>query len=325
MTEEDYEYDVGLSFADEQREYVEQVADELKSRGIRPFYDDYETGKMWGKDLYAYLSDIYQYTCRYCVIFVSKEYASKVWTNQERKSAQARALQEKREYILPARFDDTPIEGLPDTVGYVNLTDMSPQQLADLIQEKLGQPTRRQYLPPTLDRLFERLDISDDSDLQEIAYRHAHFFLRALTRMSDEERRAVTVAIRYGCPTELPDNIHINSDLLRRLTGESEPRLARLLSGTKSLGFSCTTREDEEHPAEIMGVELRGSDFFCLGWLNLNSNPEEEDQLPALLVARTMIKVATENYCEEHGTEFLDRLDFSQLASATVSRELSGI
>lgn len=322
MAAKDYEYDVGLSFAGEQRAYVERVADELRSRGIRPFYDDYEVETMWGKDLYAYLSDIYQHTCRYCVLFISKEYASKVWTNQERKNAQARALQEKREYILPARFDGTPIEGLPDTVGYVDLTDVSPEQLADLIQEKLGQPTRNHYLPPTLDRLYERLGISDDAALQEIAELHAHFFLRALTRMSDEERRAVLAAIRYGCHTELPKNVHINSDLLRRITGESEPGLARLLSGIRSLGFRCTTRQDEGHPTEMLGVELRGSDFFCLSWVNLSSNPEEDDLLPALLVARTMIKVATENYCEEHGTDFLERLDFSQLASATVSREL---
>jgi hypothetical protein len=34
-----------------------------------------------------------------------------------------------------------------------------------------------------------------------------------------------------------------------------------------------------------------------------------------------MVAGATENYCEEHGAEFLDRLDFSQLASSTASRE----
>lgn len=322
MVGNDYEYDVGLSFAGEQRQYVEQVADELSSRGIRVFYDDYETGKLWGKDLYAHLSDIYQNTCRYCVIFISEEYASKVWTNQERISAQARALKEKHEYILPARFDDTQIEGLLDTVGHVDLNEISPEELANLIHEKVGQPTRHQYLPPTLDRLFDRLSIVDDSDLQDIAYTHAHFFLKALGRMDDEERTAVVMAIRYGCPAELPDNVHIHSDLLRRLTGESEPKLARLLSRVRSLGFKCIHRQDDEHPVELLGVELRGSVFCCLSWTNLNSNVEEEDRLSALLVARTMIQVATENYCEEHGTEFLERLDFLQLASATVSREL---
>ena len=121
MNETDFEYDVALSFAGEQREYVEEVAKDLKSRGILVFYDDYERGALWGKDLYAHLSDVYYRMCRYCIIFVSAEYAAKVWPNLERRSAQSRALKEKQEYILPARFDGTEIPGLLDTVGYIDL------------------------------------------------------------------------------------------------------------------------------------------------------------------------------------------------------------
>ena len=95
MVEEYFEYDVGLSFAGEQRDYVGQVANELKVRGIRVFFDDYERETLWGKDLYAHLSEVYQHMCRFCVIFVSEEYAAKVWPTRERESAQARALKEK--------------------------------------------------------------------------------------------------------------------------------------------------------------------------------------------------------------------------------------
>lgn len=38
----DFAYDVALSFAGEQRVYVQKVAAALRRRGIRPFYDDYE-------------------------------------------------------------------------------------------------------------------------------------------------------------------------------------------------------------------------------------------------------------------------------------------
>ena len=140
---------------------------------IRTFYDQYEKVNLWGKDLYAHLNEIYQNMCRYCVIFVSEEYAAKVWTNRERQSAQARAIEEKREYILPARFDDTQIPGLLDTVGYIDLSETSPQQLGDLIAEKLGKEVRQNYLPPTLDRLFERLGIEDDMEAQNEAGSHA--------------------------------------------------------------------------------------------------------------------------------------------------------
>lgn len=46
-------YDVALSFAGEDRKYVEAVAVELKKLGIQVFYDKFETTDLWGKDLYS--------------------------------------------------------------------------------------------------------------------------------------------------------------------------------------------------------------------------------------------------------------------------------
>ena len=117
----DYEYDVALSFAGEDRNYVEKVSSYLKRKGIKFFYDDYEKVKLWGKDLYVHLDDIYQKKATFCIMFLSKHYAEKVWTNHERQSAQARAFQEKNEYILPARFDNTEIPGIKPTTGYIDL------------------------------------------------------------------------------------------------------------------------------------------------------------------------------------------------------------
>ena len=48
-----YQYDVCLSFAGENRRYVDSVANELRGLGIRVFYDRYEQVELWGKDLYA--------------------------------------------------------------------------------------------------------------------------------------------------------------------------------------------------------------------------------------------------------------------------------
>jgi hypothetical protein len=129
---------VALSFAGEDRQYVEQVAADLKTRGIRVFYDRFEEANLWGKNLYTHLHDVYRSKAHFTVVFVSKNYATKPWTNHERESAQARAFTEHGEYILPARFDDTEIPGVAPTVGYVNLASRSPHELADLICEKLA-------------------------------------------------------------------------------------------------------------------------------------------------------------------------------------------
>lgn len=132
-----YKYDVALSFAGENREYVEGVATHLKSSGINVFYDLFEQVELWGKDLYTHLDDIYRNKARFCVIFISEFYQRKSWTNHERKSAQARAFQKKEEYILFARFDDTEIPGVRPTVGYISLREFTPEQFAQIVIQKL--------------------------------------------------------------------------------------------------------------------------------------------------------------------------------------------
>ena len=133
----DFKWDVCFSFAGEDRAYVEQVASSTRARGISVFYDDYYRVELWGRDLYVHLDEVYRKKSHYCVLFVSSHYAKKLWTNHERRSAQARAFIENSEYILPARFDNTEIPGIPPTVGYIDLNDFSPEEFADIIAEKV--------------------------------------------------------------------------------------------------------------------------------------------------------------------------------------------
>ena len=138
MKNNSYEYDVALSFAGENRAYVEEVANSLSKKGIKVFYDLFEEANLWGKNLYEYLTEIYQNKARYTVMFISGFYNQKLWTNHERVSMQARAFQESREYILPVRFDDTEIPGILRTVGYIDLQQKTPEELAILIEKKLA-------------------------------------------------------------------------------------------------------------------------------------------------------------------------------------------
>jgi hypothetical protein len=131
-------YDVALTFAGEDRAYVDEVAKGLKAAGVDVFYDDFEKVNLWGKNLVDHLAEIYQHKSRYVVMFISEHYVRKAWRQDERQNAQARALVAKEEYILPARFDDTAVPGMTNTVGYVNLRTMTPEQLVDLILAKLG-------------------------------------------------------------------------------------------------------------------------------------------------------------------------------------------
>ena len=131
------EYEIALSFAGENRAYVERVADALTRLGITVFYDRYEQAVLWGKDLYQHLNEVYKSKCKYCIIFISKAYSEKLWTRHELKSAQTRAFKENEEYILPVRFDDTDIPGMNSTVGYIDGTVISPEDLAELAAKKI--------------------------------------------------------------------------------------------------------------------------------------------------------------------------------------------
>lgn len=134
-------YEIVLSFAGEDRAYVEQVASFLREHDVRCFYDKYEEATLWGKDLAEHLDKVYR-SARYCVMFLSKSYADKMWTSHERRSALARAVEEKGEYILPARFDDTEVPGIRHTLGYVDLRAKSPEELGAMILQKLGRRPR---------------------------------------------------------------------------------------------------------------------------------------------------------------------------------------
>ena len=133
-----WEYDVTLSYAGEDRHYVKEVAEILRDSGIKVFYDEFEEANIWGKNLHTHLQNIYRDQARYTIMFCSKNYADKLWTTHERKCAQERAFREHSEYILPARFDNTDIPGLPETTGKINLRDKTPYELCLIIGKKLN-------------------------------------------------------------------------------------------------------------------------------------------------------------------------------------------
>src|SRR5690349_25001422 len=93
-----WRWDVALSFAGAQRDYVERVAAALKARGVRCFYDADEQIELWGKYLAEELPRIYGEQTAAVVVFISAEYAARDWTRLERRASLNRAVRERREY-----------------------------------------------------------------------------------------------------------------------------------------------------------------------------------------------------------------------------------
>lgn len=131
-------YHVALSFAGEQRDYVRAVAEELRTKNVTVFFDEFEQVALWGKDGAEHFHQIFSRDASYVVMFLSKEYVAKSWTTHERRSAISRQLDERREYILPVRFDDCEVPGLPSTTQYLVADRHTPVELAQMVVAKIS-------------------------------------------------------------------------------------------------------------------------------------------------------------------------------------------
>ena len=302
------------AFSWEDRKYVEQVAGQLQLRGIRVFYDKHEMASLWGKDLYTHLDYVYSGAAKYCVLFVSKHYAARLWTAHERQSAQSRAFRENKEYILPARFDDTEIPGLRQTVGYVDLRQVRPPALAELIVERVGPIIRDEFFPPVPDRLHAALHARTDA-LRRCIRERAYEFFNMLRRMSNAERRLVFTVFATGCPSEMPQNRHAQVDWLRRHLRWPPRKIVEVASGLRSVGFEVKVRP-QHHRGGDSATSPDSAGTLVLTWYDPSVGARGNTNGTEVISA--MLDLATENYCTDCGWRPWTQLDFSALSSATL-------
>ena len=197
MDNSEFEYDVAISFAGEDRDTAERFALILKEKGLKVFYDIWEQADLWGRDLYQHLDDVYSKRARFCVMFLSKHYAAKAWTNHELKSAQTRAFQKSDEYILPIRLDDTAIPGIRPTLGYIDLRHMTVEKAAELAIQKIlaaktrgsNEPTTVVALPASIGKLHVKKQFTEqdrDAFLEEAYEVISQFFEATMNRLASD-------------------------------------------------------------------------------------------------------------------------------------------
>jgi WD40 repeat protein len=110
---------------------------------MRCFYDADEQIELWGKYLAEELPVIYGEQAAAVVVFVSAEYGARDWTRLERRAALARAVRERQEYVLPARFDDTPLPGLLADNGRGRPAHPDPAAVRPHDRRQAGRPRHR--------------------------------------------------------------------------------------------------------------------------------------------------------------------------------------
>ena len=83
--------------------------------------------------------------------------------------------------------------------------------------------------------------------------------------MTSDERAIVVDVFLNGCPTDLPANIHISTDYLRRISGKSVSQCVRELRQLGSIGFTAEISTahvgHSGEPVVELSFEVRGTDY----------------------------------------------------------------
>ncbi|CAN0326234.1 unnamed protein product, partial [Phaeothamnion confervicola] len=110
----------------------------------------------------VHLSKIYKDEAKYCLMLVSGHYAKKQWTSHERRAAQARAFAENSEYILPLRLDDAQVDGILDTVGFLDYRKVTEERIVDSVVHKVHEYNKAHgiaYEPIKVEDVFAKQGI----------------------------------------------------------------------------------------------------------------------------------------------------------------------
>ena len=147
MAPDPFEYDLALSFAEEDNAIARQLADQLVQKNIKVFLDPYVSADSRGKDVLDHLVNLYARKSRYVVLLVSRHYPLKSWTEANRTSVRERALRDADEYVLPFLLDASKVPGLAEAKGYQDLQLHSIEETVTWLSEKMRETEGRSRSP----------------------------------------------------------------------------------------------------------------------------------------------------------------------------------
>ena len=132
-------YDLAVSFAGEDRDYVEQTVSACEELGLHVFYDRNMSNEWWGRNFIREQRNVYGSQTRYFVPFISSKYLSKPIPMDEFSAAMMTAVKQGDGYILPVLIGEVqvPAELLHPHIHYLRAKDYTPQELAVQLQAKV--------------------------------------------------------------------------------------------------------------------------------------------------------------------------------------------
>lgn len=147
---------IALSFPDEHRVFVEQVAEHLAAAVGQDrilYYKLYEA-EFARPNLDIHLQRLYHDQSDLIAVFLSADYERKEWCGLEWGAIRDLIKRRQDSSVMLLRFDNTEISGLFSTAGYIWIGDRSPEEIAFRIVERwrlnVGQPAALAPLSPSV-------------------------------------------------------------------------------------------------------------------------------------------------------------------------------
>lgn len=129
-----YKYDVALSYAGEQKDYVASVYKLLKRKGISAYFAPAYQEELTGTDMTDEFYTIFHNQCLFIAAFVSSEYLQKKRTMAEAAIGQMRSREEQRNCLIPVYWGDA---RLPDFDPDINF--LSADKPAEIVAHYLAE------------------------------------------------------------------------------------------------------------------------------------------------------------------------------------------
>jgi len=130
---------VAFSFAGETRNRVGEIATRvaLELTKSRILYDRFHLAEFAIPDLDTHLQRLYHEESELIVVVICTRYEEKMWTGLEWRAIRNVLNKRDDQTIMFLRTDDGEVEGVFDSDGYLDLRNMSDDQVAGLILERL--------------------------------------------------------------------------------------------------------------------------------------------------------------------------------------------
>ena len=123
-------YDVGISYASEDRDIAVSLSNALEARKVRVFFDESQRLALWGRDLRDELRSVYFQQSSFVMPIISDDYLTKRWTVFEFEAICERLTSEGVGFLVPIRVGKAPI---PPQIEWVACLQYSEEQEPSIV------------------------------------------------------------------------------------------------------------------------------------------------------------------------------------------------